>query len=156
MAAAATCRVRTQGLDGAEAKTEPFKMTRGGIHGLGSTAYLFIPCLSKILVEDDALNNDLDHAIRRECSRIETLEREEAEGGVVHERWLAPVTKQWTRAAVVGTATSIIGSVTSTRPMLHQIAAPPHGRNAEMIVSKSLSGFWKTMWQRRQMAISKP
>ena len=67
MAAAATCRVRTQGLDGAEAKTEPFKMTRGGIHGLGSTAYLFIPCLSKILVEDDALNNDLDHAIRRGC-----------------------------------------------------------------------------------------
>jgi hypothetical protein len=125
MAAAATDRVRTQGLDGAEAETEPFKMTRGGIQGLGSTAYLFILCLSEILEEDDALNNDLDYAIRRECLRIETLEREEAEGGVVHEQWLAPVTKQWTREAVVGTATSIIGSVTSTRPMLYQIAQPP-------------------------------
>ena len=127
MAAAATGRVRTQGLDGVEAKTEPFEMTRGGIQGLGSTAYLFILCLSEILEEEDALNNDLDYAIRRECLRIETLEREEAEGGVVHERWLAPVTTQLTREAVVGSAAGGIGSVTSTRPMLHQIAEPPPG-----------------------------
>ena len=125
MAAAATDRVRTQGLDGAEAETEPFKMTRGGIQGLGSTAYLFILCLSEILEEDDALNNDLDYAIRRECLRIETLEREEAEGGVVHEQWLAPVTKQWTREPVVGSAAGNIGSVTSTRPTPHHIAEPP-------------------------------
>ena len=46
VAAAATGRVRTQGLDGAEVKTDPFEMTRGGIQGLGSTAYLFILCLS--------------------------------------------------------------------------------------------------------------
>ena len=77
-------------------------MTRGGIQGLGSTAYLFVLSLSEILDEDDALGNDLDYAIRRECLRLETLEREEAEGGVVHERWLAPVTGQWTGEELVG------------------------------------------------------
>jgi hypothetical protein len=128
IAAAATGRVRTQGLDGTEVKTDPFEMTRGGIQGLGSTAYLFILCLSEILDEDDALGNDLDYAIRRECLRLETLEREEAEGGVVHTRWLAPVRGHWTRADIVGNASAVkYGSVKSTLPMLHPIAEPPPG-----------------------------
>jgi hypothetical protein len=119
IAAAATGRVRTKGLDGAEVKTDPFEMTRGGIQGLGSRAYLFILCLNESLDEDDALGNDLDYAIRRECLRLETLEREEAEGGVVHTRWLAPRTA----FSVAQDVERSLGSPRMLHGHLHQLHA---------------------------------